>query len=198
MGDKTTRHEQIVAELTAAADARLCECRDRPADKCPGRWEPGCDLGCREETARWHPGDEAVELALAAVRDASDARLPRYKVVQAALTAAWPKLAERSLERDAAVEKVAALEDERDDYRNACEQSAGDLRARDARITELEAELQRLRKDRDAQRAALLRVCWVYIASDDDPLSKQDAQAQWAADRYVADAMAVMQQEPQT
>lgn len=28
-----------------APTAQQCHCKDRPADQCPGEWEPGCDLG---------------------------------------------------------------------------------------------------------------------------------------------------------
>ena len=28
-----------------APTAQQCPCKDRPADQCPGEWEPGCDLG---------------------------------------------------------------------------------------------------------------------------------------------------------
>ena len=28
-----------------APTAQQCQCKDRPADQCPGEWEPGCDLG---------------------------------------------------------------------------------------------------------------------------------------------------------
>lgn len=27
------------------ADGPLCMCKDRLLSKCPGEWEPGCDLG---------------------------------------------------------------------------------------------------------------------------------------------------------
>ena len=30
----------------------LCSCKDRPATKCPGEWEPGCDLGNNPKHAR--------------------------------------------------------------------------------------------------------------------------------------------------
>ena len=34
--------------LRAALAEQKCPCGDRPADQCPGEWEPGCDLGANE------------------------------------------------------------------------------------------------------------------------------------------------------
>jgi hypothetical protein len=40
----------------------LCVCEDRPANQCPGQWEPGCDLGNNEEFVRVaEPAAEPVE-----------------------------------------------------------------------------------------------------------------------------------------
>lgn len=32
----------------APAPVAQCACKDRPADQCPGEWEPGCDMGANE------------------------------------------------------------------------------------------------------------------------------------------------------
>jgi hypothetical protein len=37
------------------AQEPLCMCKDRPASKCPGEWEPGCDLGNNPKFARAAP-----------------------------------------------------------------------------------------------------------------------------------------------
>lgn len=43
-------------------DEPLCMCKDRPLSKCPGEWEPGCDLGNNAKFARRyappHPTEE--------------------------------------------------------------------------------------------------------------------------------------------
>jgi len=46
------RHSPLPGSLEEAT--ALCMCKDRPADKCPGEWEPGCDLGANEKLARRH------------------------------------------------------------------------------------------------------------------------------------------------
>ena len=38
--------------LRAALAEQKCPCGDRPADQCPGEWEPGCDLGANEKYAK--------------------------------------------------------------------------------------------------------------------------------------------------
>ena len=38
--------------LRAALAEQKCPCGDRPADQCPGEWEPGCDLGANEKHAK--------------------------------------------------------------------------------------------------------------------------------------------------
>lgn len=43
----------------APAPVALCACKDRPADQCPGEWEPGCDLGANEAHARAAPAPVA-------------------------------------------------------------------------------------------------------------------------------------------
>lgn len=32
----------------------LCMCKDRPLSKCPGEWEPGCDLGSNPAFVKVH------------------------------------------------------------------------------------------------------------------------------------------------
>jgi hypothetical protein len=46
--------EQVDAARIAlrAALAGPCPCGDRPADQCPGEWEPGCDLGNNPKYAK--------------------------------------------------------------------------------------------------------------------------------------------------
>ena len=45
-----------------APTVQQCHCNDRPADQCPGEWEPGCDLGANPAHVRvaqpvQQPGD---------------------------------------------------------------------------------------------------------------------------------------------
>ena len=56
------------AAEAAPAVAALCACKDRPADKCPGEWEPGCDLGANEKHV--------------AVQEAPNAQLMRFYGVE--------------------------------------------------------------------------------------------------------------------
>lgn len=35
----------LLNQKPPAPTAQQCPCKDRPADQCPGEWEPGCDLG---------------------------------------------------------------------------------------------------------------------------------------------------------
>ena len=41
-----------MTNLRTAALAGPCPCGDRPADQCPGEWEPGCDLGNNPKYAK--------------------------------------------------------------------------------------------------------------------------------------------------
>lgn len=43
---------QAITTLRAALAEQKCPCGDRPADQCPGEWEPGCDLGANEKYAK--------------------------------------------------------------------------------------------------------------------------------------------------
>jgi len=50
-------HNQMALERAEALRAALeqpeqCACGDRPKGKCPGEWEPGCDLGNNPKYAR--------------------------------------------------------------------------------------------------------------------------------------------------
>ena len=39
-----------ISSLRAALRAEeMCACKDRPKARCPGEWEPGCDLGANEQ-----------------------------------------------------------------------------------------------------------------------------------------------------
>jgi hypothetical protein len=42
------------------AEPALCHCKDRPADQCPGEWEPGCDLGNNEKHIRVAEPTESI------------------------------------------------------------------------------------------------------------------------------------------
>lgn len=44
--------DQLINALRAALAEQKCHCGDRPADQCPGEWEPGCDLGANEKHAK--------------------------------------------------------------------------------------------------------------------------------------------------
>jgi hypothetical protein len=45
--------ENAITALRAALEQpERCSCGDRPADQCPGEWEPGCDLGNNPKHAR--------------------------------------------------------------------------------------------------------------------------------------------------
>ena len=46
------KEEAAIAALRAALAEQKCSCGDRPADQCPGEWEPGCDLGANEKHAK--------------------------------------------------------------------------------------------------------------------------------------------------
>ena len=48
----------------------LCQCKDRPARKCPGAWESGCDFGANEKHARAYRNPSAD----AAVQDVAEAK----------------------------------------------------------------------------------------------------------------------------
>lgn len=45
-------HPPVGAVRRECAPILLCMCKDRPLDKCPGEWEPGCDLGNNEKYVR--------------------------------------------------------------------------------------------------------------------------------------------------
>ena len=46
----------LIATLKAALEQPVqCACGDRPKGKCPGEWEPGCDLGNNPKYARRVP-----------------------------------------------------------------------------------------------------------------------------------------------
>lgn len=50
--------DAITALKAALEQPEQCACGDRPKDKCPGEWEPGCDLGNNPKYARrveWTP-----------------------------------------------------------------------------------------------------------------------------------------------
>jgi predicted RNase H-like nuclease (RuvC/YqgF family) len=42
-----------------------CNCGDREASKCPGEWEPGCDLGANPKYAKVVPFEQPEALRLA-------------------------------------------------------------------------------------------------------------------------------------
>jgi hypothetical protein len=42
-----------------------CNCGDREASKCPGEWEPGCDLGANPKYAKVVPLEQPEALRLA-------------------------------------------------------------------------------------------------------------------------------------
>lgn len=46
------RENEAMEALRAALAEQKCPCGDRPADQCPGEWEPGCDLGANEKYAK--------------------------------------------------------------------------------------------------------------------------------------------------
>lgn len=46
------KHRCVITALRAALAEQKCPCGDRPADQCPGEWEPGCDLGANEKYAK--------------------------------------------------------------------------------------------------------------------------------------------------
>lgn len=46
--EKETRNNYSVSGLSK----KNCSCGDRYSEKCPGEWEPGCDLGCNEQYVR--------------------------------------------------------------------------------------------------------------------------------------------------
>ena len=60
LNDYSEDMRQDVESALRAALAEQCKCGDRPADKCPGEWEPGCDLGENEEHAVVAEQDEPV------------------------------------------------------------------------------------------------------------------------------------------
>jgi len=41
-----------------------CHCKDRPANECPGEWEPGCDLGNNEAYAKPYPPPRLTDVAV--------------------------------------------------------------------------------------------------------------------------------------
>lgn len=47
------------AEPAEKAQPELCMCKDRPKSKCPGEWEPGCDLGNNPAYVRVVPAPAA-------------------------------------------------------------------------------------------------------------------------------------------
>ena len=53
--------------LRAALAEQKCPCGDRPADQCPGEWEPGCDLGANEKHAKVATADASLGAAIEAI-----------------------------------------------------------------------------------------------------------------------------------
>ena len=51
-GPGLTLQQNAITALRAALAEQKCPCGDRPADQCPGEWEPGCDLGANEKYAK--------------------------------------------------------------------------------------------------------------------------------------------------
>jgi hypothetical protein len=49
---------------------KLCMCKDRPAEECPGEWEPGCDLGNNEKYVE--VGDTPLEDIKKIIGDSND------------------------------------------------------------------------------------------------------------------------------
>ena len=62
--------EEAIAALAQppAPTAQQCPCGNRPADQCPGEWEPGCDLGANPAYVRvaQPAADERLRMALRA------------------------------------------------------------------------------------------------------------------------------------
>lgn len=59
--------DNAIAALRAALAEQKCSCGDRPADHCPGEWEPGCDLGANEKHAKVATADASLGAAIEAI-----------------------------------------------------------------------------------------------------------------------------------
>ena len=84
-----------LAEAPAPAPVAQCACKDRPADKCPGQWEPGCDLGASEAHAKTAP---------APVAPRGGSRIPSWAekwMPRPTIPAARAPVAQQPLSRDA-------------------------------------------------------------------------------------------------
>jgi hypothetical protein len=56
MNDDENRESAVREKGASPAPAEpLCMCKDRVLSKCPGEWEPGCDLGANEKYAQGAP-----------------------------------------------------------------------------------------------------------------------------------------------
>jgi hypothetical protein len=65
------KHIPVYSDAQPTADLQaLCACKDRPADKCPGKWEPGCDLGNNPKHVRVHtPTPDEIKATEAKTRN---------------------------------------------------------------------------------------------------------------------------------